>query len=236
MKPPLFAIPLRIMKHKTEIFENCTLQQACEWIAFKIPPMEQIRANAQGFKRYTLLSPDFENPSIFSSLELHFATQADKDYSKQIYDAAAKLKLALYDGDINAYGVVSTPDKQPQHQQITNIPNTVKLDIGKNTIQINNTTYTDIYIPFQDLKREFHSRHSTTAFNAIEKRYSTPYMEIMVEVINELKITDTNQPLKKILTDVIIQKMTEHGLRPSQSLAEYMATIIRLPESQKGHA
>lgn len=224
------------MKHRMEIFENCTLQQACEWIAYNIPPMEQIRANAQGFKRYTLLSPDFENPSILSSFELHFATQADKDYSKQIYDAAAKLKLALYDGDINAYGMVSTPDKQPQHQQITNIPNTVKLDIGKNTIQINDTTYTDIYIPFQDLKREFHSRHSTTAFNAIEKRYSTPYMEIMVEVINELKITDTNQPLKKILTDVIIQKMTERGLRPSQSLAEYMATIIRLPESQKGHA
>lgn len=224
------------MKHKTEIFENCTLQQACEWIAFKIPPMEQIRANAQGFKRYTLLSPDFENPSIFSSLELHFATQADKDYSKQIYDAAAKLKLALYDGDINAYGVVSTPDKHPQHQQITNIPNTVKLDIGQNTIQINDTTYTDIYIPFRDLKHAFCPTYAETAFNAIENRYSTPYMEIMVEVINELKITDTNQPLKKILTDVIIQKMTEHGLRPSQSLAEYMATIIRLPESQKGHA
>ena len=236
MKAPLFAIPLRIMKHRMEIFENCTLQQACEWIAFKIPPMEQIRANAQGFKRYTLLSPDFENPSILSSFELHFATQADKDYSKQIYDAAAKLKLALYDGDINAFGVVSTPDKQPQHQQITNIPNTVKLDIGKNTIQINDTTYTDIHIPFRDLKHAFHPTYAETAFNDIEKRYSTPYMEIMVEVINELKITDTNQPLKKILTDVIIQKMTEHGLRPSQSLTEYMATIIRLPESQKGHA
>ena len=224
------------MKHRTEIFENCTLQQACEWIAFKIPPMEQIRANALGFKRHALLHPDFETTPIFSEIALRFTTQADKDYSKQIYDAAAKLKLALYDGDINAYGMVSTPDKQPQHQQITNIPNTVKLNIGKNTIQINDTTYTDIYIPFRNLKHAFCPAYAETAFNAIEKRYSTPYMEIMVEVINELKITDTNQPLKKILTDVIIQKMTEHGLRPSQSLAEYMATIIRLPESQKGHA
>lgn len=224
------------MKHRTEIFENCTLQQACEWIAFKIPPMEQIRANALGFKRHALLHPDFETTPIFSEIALRFTTQADKDYSKQIYDAAAKLKLALYDGDINAFGVVSTPDKQPQHQQITNIPNTVRLDIEKNTIQINDTTYTDIYIPFRDLKHAFCPTYAETAFNAIEKRYSTPYMEIMVEVINELKITETNQPLKKILTDVIIQKMTEHGLRPSQSLAEYMATIIRLPESQKGHA
>ena len=229
------------MKHRMEIFENCTLQQACEWIAYKTPPMDLIRANAQGFKRYTLLSPDVENPSILSSFELHFATQADKDYSKQIYDAAAKLKLALYDGDINAYGMVSTPDKQPQHQQITNIPNTVKLDIGKNTIQINDTTYTDIYIPFQDLKREFHSRHSTTAFNAIEKRYSTPYMEIMVEVINELKITDTNQPQIKVIKELILQKLNERAIwgqngKPSVSLAGHLATAVRLLESQKGHA
>ncbi len=229
------------MKHKTEIFENCTLQQACEWIAFKIPPMEQIRANAQGFKRYTLLSPDFENPSILSSFELHFATQADKDYSKQIYDAAAKLKLALYDGDINAYGVISTPDKQPQHQQITNIPNTVKLDIGKNTIQINDTTYTDIYIPFRNLKPAFCPAYAETAFNAIEKRYSTPYMEIMVEVINELKITDTNQPQIKVIKELILQKLNERAIwgqngKPSVSLASHLATAVRLLESQKGHA
>ena len=229
------------MKHKTEIFENCTLQQACEWIAFKIPPMEQIRANALGFKRHALLHPDFETTPIFSEIALRFTTQADKDYSKQIYDAAAKLKLALYDGDINAFGVVSTPDKQPQHQQITNIPNTVKLDIGKNTIQINDTTYTDIYIPFQDLKREFHSRHSTTAFNAIEKRYSTPYMEIMVEVINELKITDTNQPQIKVIKELILQKLNERAIwgqngKPSVSLAGHLATAVRLLESQKGHA
>ena len=187
------------------------------------------------------MDPDFENPSIFSSLELHFATQADKDYSKQIYDAAAKLKLALYDGDINAFGVISTTNGQFQPKQITDIPNTVKLNIGQNTIQINDTTYSDIYIPFRDLKRAFHPGLATTAFNSIEKRYSTPYMEIMVEVINELKITDTNQPQIKVIKELIIQKLNERAIwgqngKPSVSLAGHLATAVRLLESQKGHA
>lgn len=237
MKTPIFQIPLHIMKQRIEIFENCNLQQACEWIAFKQKPMEFIRANAQGFRRGTLL-PDKSAGilyEIMANTRLDI-TQYDRDYSEQIYAAAAKLKLAIYDGDIIAYGNALTPEntQQPQTVKITDISDTIKLDILQNTLTTNGTTYERVYIPFKDLKRMFHQ--ASTVFDTIGTRYSTPYMDIMVEVIKEQKINKTNQPPVKILTDIIAKKMTEHNLKASTSLASRIATIIRLPESQKGHA
>lgn len=248
------------MEQKIKFFENCTLLQACEWIAYKIPPMEEIRARAQGFKRGVLL-PEKTTGLLYEMMTTGRPniTQYDKDYSEKIWDAAAKLELAIYDGDITVYGDVSgyenaqqlleiaTTGKRPmlgarfgilekKFVQIKNITSNLNLDLHNNTLNVNGIEYADVYIPFKELRTAFHNTHAETAFNAIESRYSTPYMEIMAEVINEFKITNTNQPLKKILTDAIMKKMNEYGLRPSQSLAEYMATVIRLPESQKGHA
>ena len=106
--------------------------------------------------------------------------------------------------------------------------------LQQNTLTTNGITYEHVYIPFKDLKRMFHQ--ANTVFDTIGTRYSTPYMDIMVEVIKEQKINKTNQPPVKILTDIIAKKMTEHNLKASTSLASRIATIIRLPESQKGHA
>lgn len=242
------------MKHRTKIFENCTLLQACEWIAYKIPPMEQIRAEAQGFKRGILL-PDKSTGILYEMLANNRPgiTQYDKDYSECIYDAMAKLKLAIYDEDVTIYGdmfglgkaeqLLPIPPEpaRPRFVQITNVPENVKLDLSKNTLDTVGITYTDVYIPFKDLRKTFHNTYAKTAFDDIETRYITPYMEIMVEVINEQKITVINQPQKDTLKDIILKKLADRGIwsqggKPSESVAGYMATLIRLPESQKGHA
>lgn len=265
LKPELFTILLCIMEHRTKIFENCTLLQACEWIAYKIPPMEQIRARARGFRRGVLL-PDKSTGMLYEMVANGnlYITQYDKDYSENIWSAMDKLKLAIYDGSITVYGDISgyesahklleiaTTGKRPmlgsepripekKFVQIKDIPNTVSLNIETGVIKANGIEYTDVYIPFKDLKTVFHNAYAKTAFDDIETQYITPYMKIMVEVINEQKITAKNQPQKDTLKDIILKKLAERGIwsqggKPSESLAGYMATIIRLPESQKGHA
>jgi len=67
-------------------------------------------------------------------------------------------------------------------------------------------------------------------------KYTTPYLEIIAEVIWEEKITNKNQSKAEVLTHIILNKMTERGLSPSKKIAEAMTSIIRLPESQKGKA
>ncbi len=64
--------------------------------------------------------------------------------------------------------------------------------------------------------------------------YTTDYIEIMLEVIEEQGISNTYQGKKELLSTIILQKMIARGLPKSNHLANSLATAIRLPESQKG--
>ena len=66
--------------------------------------------------------------------------------------------------------------------------------------------------------------------------YVSPYMLIMKDVIEELKISKTNQPVKKIVEHAVIECGNKRNLEISQRFAEYIAQAIRLPETQKGGA
>lgn len=67
--------------------------------------------------------------------------------------------------------------------------------------------------------------------------YTTPYLEMMREVIGELEISKENQGKKEAIAALFEKKLADHkGTPSSQKLADAMATLVRLPESQKGRA
>ncbi|MBY0293213.1 MAG: hypothetical protein K2W92_08010 [Alphaproteobacteria bacterium] len=71
----------------------------------------------------------------------------------------------------------------------------------------------------------------------ITSGYTTPYLEMMREVIRELEITRENQEKKEAIAALFAKKLVDHKLTPpSQKLADAMATLVRLPESQQGRA
>jgi len=71
----------------------------------------------------------------------------------------------------------------------------------------------------------------------ISSGYTTPYLEMMQEVIRELEISRENQGKKEAIAAVFEKKLIDHKITPpSQKLADAMATLVRLPESQQGRA
>ena len=71
----------------------------------------------------------------------------------------------------------------------------------------------------------------------ISSEYSTPYLEMMGEVIRELEISRENQGKKEAIAAVFEKKLMDNKITPpSQKLADAMATLVRLPESQQGRA
>jgi len=72
---------------------------------------------------------------------------------------------------------------------------------------------------------------------AISSGYTTPYLEMMQEVIRELEISKENQGKKEAIAALFAKKINDHKMTPpSQKLADAMATLVRLPESQQGRA
>lgn len=71
----------------------------------------------------------------------------------------------------------------------------------------------------------------------ISSGYTTPYLEMMREVIRELGISKENQEKKEVIATLLAKKLADHELTPpSKKLADAMATLVRLPESQQGRA
>jgi len=100
------------------------------------------------------------------------------------------------------------------------------------------TEYTDIEISVADLHKNFSKppaepRGSAPQNSKGSPTYTTPYLEIMHEVIEELGITKENRLLKKELVAPIVAKM-KNRVPESKEAAEYMAMFIRPPEAQKG--
>ena len=72
---------------------------------------------------------------------------------------------------------------------------------------------------------------------ATSSGYTTPYLEMMREVIRELEISRKNQGKKEAIAAVFEKKLADHKATPSsQKLADAMATLVHLPESQQGRA
>jgi hypothetical protein len=65
--------------------------------------------------------------------------------------------------------------------------------------------------------------------------YSTPYLDLLGAAIAEFAITNQRQPKKDNLVDWF-RRQTVEGEILSENLASAMATLVRLPSSQRGGA
>ena len=65
--------------------------------------------------------------------------------------------------------------------------------------------------------------------------YTTPYLELMQAAIREYGLTATHQDKKESLVAWFLEQKIDDEPR-SKNLADAMATLIRLPQSQRGGA
>lgn len=89
----------------------------------------------------------------------------------------------------------------------------------------------NIKISAADMHREF---PLVVTGSKIETGYSAPYLEVAIAAINRLGITNDNQPLKKNINDTIKAELASRNLPCSDRKVEALATMIRLPETEKG--
>jgi len=68
-----------------------------------------------------------------------------------------------------------------------------------------------------------------------ETTYTTPYMDLMQAAIQQYGLSATHQDKKESLVAWFVEQEVD-GELVSRNLAEAMATLIRLPQSQRGGA
>ena len=68
-----------------------------------------------------------------------------------------------------------------------------------------------------------------------ETVYTTPYMDLMQAAIQQYRLSATHQDKKESLVAWFLEREVD-GEAVSRNLAEAMATLIRLPQSQRGGA
>lgn len=93
--------------------------------------------------------------------------------------------------------------------------------------------FTELEFSFPALKKLFPFKEQTIKERLQHTGYTTPYLEIALEVIEEMQITNDNQLMAKNLTKIFIQKLEQQNLPTSHRIASVLTTIIRLPKSQK---
>lgn len=216
---------------EVKILNECTLLQACEWIAFKWEPMNNVYEQYEGRIRprnpiFDINLGDNPKPSI----------EWDK-YRDGLAKGVAALKIALCQKQINAVGrffpekntPLGSAPLQPE-RTVIDFEEFFSLDTTDNQIIVgNDPIFYDILISFTELVSIFPGQNRKH-FNT----YKSEYMLLMEEVINQEGITDKNQSKQELLKDIIEQKMKDKGLPESNKLADAMATLIRQPWSQKG--
>ena len=149
------------------------------------------------------------------------------EYKKYLSAASDMLTIALKEGQITA----TASDKQITISEQSD----VKLFVEDNIMDFvcDDKRYENAEISADELHTVFptpifphHSKHLCD--------YTTPYIEIMYEVIIEEQITNENQGKVTALVEKIKEKMKARGLQVSNNIAETMATIMRQPSSQRG--
>ena len=211
-----------------EILDTCTLLQACEWIALKWEPMSDL------YEQYTgRIRP--QHP-LLAGINFDLTTKPSIEWDKYIpviNQAEAALKIALTKTQIVASGTYipeHTDESMHNERDDIEFQPFFTLDVNNNRFLLDGKPiYTNIRINFTKLLSVF------PGINRKQKNtYKSDYMQLMDEVINQEHITDKNQSKKTVLKDIIIQKMKEKKMRPSDKLADAMATLIRQPSSQGG--
>jgi hypothetical protein len=167
--------------------------------------------------------------------------------------AAREIQLALRDGDLFAQGRLSTTRSRPwthaldgwelhsgHHTTIT--PEhwrAGRVDIQPAALTMADGQFIDIRVPRFMVLAIWPVIELPTPSPAPDPTtgapYRTPYLDLLDRAIAENRISTRDQGKKELLADWF-RGQTVDGEPVSQNLADAMATLIRLPASQRGGA
>lgn len=134
-----------------EVLDNCTLLQACEWIAFQRPPMTHTQEKATNFIRPEPPIMDIPVFNIYSPKP----TYPWEKYFQALTVSCAKLKLALMAKQLQVFGINSQLSKISQKKHPIDVSDEDNLNWRDNTISSTFFTFQNISINFAELKKIF---------------------------------------------------------------------------------
>ena len=174
----------------------------------------------------------------------------DDPVKQSLDDARSELFTALRDGDLHATGRLSTQRRERYAAGYSTwdfhsgYPQPIspaqwregRLGFREKNLEYLEGEFIDIRVPrFMVLAIWPEPRIEESQKPATETHYSTPYLELMYSAIRVHGITAEHQSKKDLLVHWYMQhKIDDEPL--SNNLADAMATLIRLPQSQRGGA
>lgn len=233
----------------------CSIIEAMEYLAFNWDPIEEEYEAIldKPRKRWEYFPPN--DRFLFHDNNVEPKTEEENVYLRKMSEASAKLKILLKNGlpfyaDVSRFSddfdLNSVFVKEGSYFKL--IENILpKKIIFKRYLKLkmhlrypNNhfVSFDNVSFRFSELK-EMLSCRTLKEDNVKEQHnpiinYTTPYLDIINEIIQEQKISYENQILKKELEYEIKKKAENKNFHVSERIVNVMATILRLPEMQKG--
>jgi len=158
--------------------------------------------------------------------------------------------LALRDGDLIATGRYSSeqnpdwPEQEPKWIFHSGAPQPINPAEWRSGIlswdkwegailRLKEGEYVDVTVPTFFAQAIWPLGEPFQKSNSQAENYTTPYLELIKAAIAEFQITESEQSKKECLVDWFKEQQVE-GEPVSDNLAKAMATIMRLPASQRG--
>ena len=231
---------------------KCNLIQALEWIAFGYEPVrpEDEKLDGREIYRGTII------PNRFG-FKKSAVSDEEKAYesailcSVELFTKAIILgKITIYAQHISHYGytdnskqlkITELEDYNPEKVQLEFSDDLSKIYItipSQNIYQPHAWCCDDLYFLVDELKKIFPQKRlkkqKIKSINNTLREYTTPYLDIIDELISEKFYKNPKLLVKKQLSFIISEKMKEKGVPKSNNIAEVMATILRPVELQRG--
>ncbi len=222
------------MEIKPEILNNCSLLQACEWIAFGWEPTTPYYEYLLNYQRptnskYVSKRFKYENKKLAEQNE-NLNTQ---DYDNKIQDAIRKLEYLIIKNKIDIEETYFEPSRLLGKRKLKPSED-MSLDLVNNSINQFVNKFQDINISVKQLKAAFIENDNINN----KSEYLSPYLKIMLNIIKDMNISKDNQPDIKIIEieikDNYKEDISKYDI--SDTTIKQMASLTLLPENRKGKA
>ena len=210
--------------------EWCNLQQALLWIAFDEIPY-----------------PDVYQQIIYDQSDFKTRLQ-NKDDARTINNAKKALLIYLLQSRLVGYGRLCAESTTPEHSwELRKYKNHAAswtpidgylwtgkgLNLALQNLRYDGGEYIDLRFSTKDVMYNFPPQNHTMPVLANQNDYLSPYMQIMLQAIQILDLRHNQQSKKNVLVDWFMTQEV-NGQKLTRNMAKMMATLVRLPEAQRG--
>jgi hypothetical protein len=225
--------------------QKCSEEDFKEWLQYPYTTEKELISYLMGVNINLML---FELADLYSEEEILLLLSGNDVFEKKIsendlyFKIKKHLKGARDSKSIYFKKIENNEKRSLSFKKKTKLEVSVleEVDFKYKPLEVYQYLSTRIKIPelmvsaFNNLgKVQVISNSENKTLEIKEENYSSPFMELMIKCIKELKITSDNQPKKETLVDWFMRELKSIEA-PSKNKAEMMATLVRLPEAQKG--